>query len=506
MARDPVLDARRLATLRDTGATAPSARGALDDLAELASERLGAPVSLVSLVDDDRQVFAGQAGLDGPLSLVLETPLSHSFCQHVVRADAPLVVADLTQDPVLRENLAVRDMHVRAYAGVPLRVQGATLGALCVLDTTPRAWAPDAVGALTELAGVAEARLAGALRRPGDALTGLLDGEALAARADEALRRAAGDGVVCALAVGVDDVGAVNEALGFHAGDELLRHVAARVKRALTGAAVGRVDGDVFLAICERDATACAERLQAAVAAEPVPVGDESHVPTVRIGIATSEPGAPLTQAELLERARRSLADVRALGALIPTAAREQLAGRAAGAERVRAALPGALARDEMTLLFAPLRRVTDGTLAGLEARLRWDSGSLGHVARGAWLPVAAQSGDVVTIGEWALHEACARFAAWRREGRVGEDVALVVPLCPAQLGPAGLPDVAGACAAAGLPPAALHIRVPPGARTAAFGREILEHLAATGVRLIGAEEDGIVVGEPAAAREVLAA
>jgi GAF domain-containing protein len=94
----------------------------------------------VSLVDDRRQFFKSAVGLHESWASRRETPLTHSFCKFAVGRRAPLVVPDAREDPALRENLAIRDLGVIAYAGVPLVVEDEALGAFCVIDDKPHAW------------------------------------------------------------------------------------------------------------------------------------------------------------------------------------------------------------------------------------------------------------------------------------------------------------------------------------------------------------------------------
>ena len=151
----------RLAALRATALTGPTcgvAALALDRLARLASHLLDVPVALVSLVDDRAQYFPGLHGLGGWAGAARQTPLSHSFCQHVVTTDAPLVVADARTDPRVATNGAVADLGVVAYCGVPIRTEdGHVLGSLCAIDGAPRAWDDRDLAVLRELADAAAA-------------------------------------------------------------------------------------------------------------------------------------------------------------------------------------------------------------------------------------------------------------------------------------------------------------------------------------------------------------
>ncbi len=86
----------------------------LERCARIAQAALAVPVVLVSLVDDHRQFFNIALGLPEPWASARETPLSHSFCQHVVRDGQPLIVMDARSEPRVSENLAVRDLSVLA--------------------------------------------------------------------------------------------------------------------------------------------------------------------------------------------------------------------------------------------------------------------------------------------------------------------------------------------------------------------------------------------------------
>ncbi len=152
---DSLRDPARLAALRRLAVMDTPAEEAFDRLTRLATRILGVPVSLVSLVDDDRQFFKSAHGLPEPWASRRETPLSHSFCQHVVAARTPLVVEDAREHPVVRDNLAIPDIGVVAYAGVPLKTaDGHVLGSLCAIDRQPRAWTDEEVAILADLAGL----------------------------------------------------------------------------------------------------------------------------------------------------------------------------------------------------------------------------------------------------------------------------------------------------------------------------------------------------------------
>ena len=143
---------RRLKALHETRLLDSAAEEAFDRLAQLAAKLLNAPVALISLVDDDRQFFKSCVGLAEPWNSARETPLSHSFCRHALSSAEPLVIEDARTHPLVRDNLAIRDLDVVAYAGVPLiTAAGHALGTLCVIDHQPRSWTADQIETLKTL-------------------------------------------------------------------------------------------------------------------------------------------------------------------------------------------------------------------------------------------------------------------------------------------------------------------------------------------------------------------
>ena len=124
-------------------------------LTELSNRILATPVSLISLVTPSRQFFVSSCGLSEPYCSERETDLSHSFCQHVVKRNEPLVISDARTHPLVKDNLAIPNLNVVAYLGVPLVYQdGTVLGSFCAIDDSAREWTETDLKTLTELASV----------------------------------------------------------------------------------------------------------------------------------------------------------------------------------------------------------------------------------------------------------------------------------------------------------------------------------------------------------------
>ena len=120
-----------------------------DNLTHLAAQICGTNISLVSLVDDQRQWFKSRYGLAAP-----ETPKAFAFCGHAIhQPDQVLIVKDARRDERFHDNPLVTDEpFVIFYAGVPLISQnGYPLGTLCVIDDKPKELTEQQIGALRAL-------------------------------------------------------------------------------------------------------------------------------------------------------------------------------------------------------------------------------------------------------------------------------------------------------------------------------------------------------------------
>ena len=112
-----------------------------DRFTQLVTAILEVSACLFSLVAPDRQFFKSQTGLHEPWSVLRQTPLSHSFCQHVVEKEHSLVVEDARKHPVLKDNPAITSLNIVAYAGFPISTpEGFVLGSFCAIDDKPRKW------------------------------------------------------------------------------------------------------------------------------------------------------------------------------------------------------------------------------------------------------------------------------------------------------------------------------------------------------------------------------
>ena len=148
-------EADRLAALRAMNLLDTEAESVFDDIVEIARYVCGVPISLVSLVDSNRQWFKSIRGLEAT-----GTSREVSFCAHaIMEPDEVMIIPDATDDPVFANNALVTGTpNIRFYAGMPLRAAGGeAVGTLCVIDVVPRDITEEQLTALRQLARVAEA-------------------------------------------------------------------------------------------------------------------------------------------------------------------------------------------------------------------------------------------------------------------------------------------------------------------------------------------------------------
>ena len=293
-----------------------------------------------------------------------------------------------------------------------------------------------------------------------DALTGLpnrvLFRERLGGRLAGTRDRRGG---VAVLACDLDRFKAVNDTYGHPAGDALLKVVADRLRGVVRHAdTIARLGGDEFAIILDgiddrRCVEGIARRLIDAVE-RPVPIGGVVAGVGISIGIALAE--GETDADDLFKKADIALYRAKAEGRntfrhYVP-GMDEALTRRSRLERDLHAALGGT---GGLTMHYQPILRSADGTLCGFEALMRWHHPELGLVPPSEFIPLAEETGRIVALGAFALHEACRAAARWPEELRVAVNVSAL------QLRQPGLEQtVLAVLAGAQLPAARLEIEI----------------------------------------------
>ncbi len=218
------------------------------------------------------------------------------------------------------------------------------------------------------------------------------------------------------LYIDLDHFKRVNDSVGHSAGDQLLTIVAQRLRACVKdGDTVARLGGDEFTIILRNIADPDAARTVAERIIEmlqlPVNIGGRDHYICASIGI-TLFPDDGSSIDDLMRNADTAMYRAKDLGRGCTTFFDPDMSSKPVGPNDT--GLHNALRRREFSLFYQPQFDISSGTLAGVEALLRWQTPREGMLQPGEFVPAAEESGLIVDIGGWVLDAACAQLAAWR--------------------------------------------------------------------------------------------
>ena len=127
-------ESRRLATLKKLQILDTEQEQLFDSITHGVCRVFSVPISLISLIDETRQWFKSNTGLDAR-----QSPRQHAFCRFALNRQTVFIVNDALEDPKFKNNpLVTGSPFFRFYAGAPIIVEGHVMGTLCAIDTKPR--------------------------------------------------------------------------------------------------------------------------------------------------------------------------------------------------------------------------------------------------------------------------------------------------------------------------------------------------------------------------------
>ena len=486
----PADESDRLADLRELGVLDTGVDPDIDSLVDMAALIAGTRIALLSIVEEDEQVFKSSVGLDAE-----RMPRDISFCGHaILDGPGPMVVPDARRDGRFADNpIVVDEPNVVFYAGVPiLTSRGHSIGTLCVLDDEPRELTDRQMAALSRLAGQAagliEARgreVIGRRRVVGhgdalDDLTGLPLRDGLLAHlgADGPMPR-----VSSAIALRVDEVDAAGPRAGLLA-DGALRAIARAILRCVPDTAeVARAFGIFVVVLPGMNGGAARgvvaeirNRLRGAIIVDT----DVSLHVGLTAGLATTLGPAPVSPDDLVGAAEDALRQTGTLG-LTSLVVEGDVGEARARTSAIRQGLGAAVTKGQLVVHYQPIVALPGGEPVGAEALVRWRHPALGLIGPDEFIPFAEDMGIVQEIDRYVMRRALHDFAAGRTPG-----TGISVNLSPVSIR-ASLPDVvASDLREARVRPSSLMIELTERVRLDSDPdvTEVLHALAVSGVRL----------------------
>ncbi|GAB5097618.1 MULTISPECIES: sensor domain-containing phosphodiesterase [unclassified Caballeronia] len=415
----PLDEDARLSTLRSACILDTPPDSVFDDITRLASDIFEVPISLVTLVDKDRQWFKSRVGMH-----VTETARETSFCAHAILAREPMVVLDTHHDDRFHDNpLVTGSPFIRFYAGAPLVTHnGHAVGTLCIIGTTPRAsFGAQERSHLSALANLIAQRI-DTLRSTAcrDRVTGLpnltrfLDDLALRDEQHGVAVHASTQAVlidVCTL----DYINRMVVAIGL----ESINAVAVETTKRLTdalgpGITLYRIGYARYGLVTEASCTGLGRLVDCITGAFERPLAAGVDLPidvtpsigVVRLSDAVNPPDMIAALIFASERARE-------------TQTRAVYYDLEMGRHRNRAfilinSFKDALSTNQLRLVYQPRVRLSDGVCVSAEALVRWRHPQLGEISPGEFIPLVENTALVNALTDWVLTAALRQLAMWQ--------------------------------------------------------------------------------------------
>lgn len=323
-----------------------------------------------------------------------------------------------------------------------------------------------------------------------DELTGLLNRAALQGELARAIKRSnRHQKQFAVMFVDLDRFKHINDTLGHGVGDEMIKTCGERLTALLRDTdVVARFGGDEFVLLMENlssanDAAVLAEKVLACCAESFVIGGRELHVSaSVGVSIYPENGGDAGT---LLKNADTAMYRAKEKGRNTYRFYAAKMNAQSAEQLMLESALRHALERGELEMHYQPKMNLQSQRIVGVEALMRWNHPALGMIPPVQFIPIAEELGLILSMGKWALEQACADAIAWRKHGL--PEVLMSVNLSPRQFESRTLiADIQAALETSGLEPSLLELEITEGAVMAnpAHAAELLRMIRDMGVGL----------------------
>lgn len=432
------------------------------------------PDRLIAIAADS---LSGQEGIS-EVSIWEQESFSHLYLCHTTagKVVAPVVpyeadrfpgdliikgevvsIADWENDPRVADYLHLMDPAIRSSMLVPIGGPREQFGLLSVHSAEPDHFTDQdghfLVSAANVLANAIERNRADESLRHRlhhDPLTDLPNRQLFVERLDTAIRSAReAEGSCAVLFLDIDHFKLINDGIGHHAGDEILREVAPRLASGLRrGDTVARFGGDEFGIVLksvegEDDAREIADRLLDSIS-EPIMFDGVENFITASVGIAIYRAVIDETKLaeDLIQEADAAMYQAKDMGRAQAQVFGKPMRERAVRRLEVERELRKAIEDDQLVVYYQPIVSLRTGKIHAFEALVRWQHPVQGLTGPLDFIPIAEESDLICQIDSWVLGDSLRQMGEWQR--LVGEDRPLIVAVNASsrQIRTSGLPGL----------------------------------------------------------------
>lgn len=394
-----------------------------DQLISLMTLSFNTPIAAISFIDEDRQWFKSETGINKQ-----EVSIADGFCSHTLLNGVSVIEDTHTNDTVKNLPIVNDEPYIRFYAGVAIKSpNGQPIGTCCIMDRRPRQFNDTDIRQLLLFAQLIETQLRNhaellSIKRQAlnstyyDPLTGLPNQSLFIDRLDQALMSVSEGSQINICVVHLCRFAEMNQARGKDWADKVMFYTAIRLRGSLPiSTTVARLEGAklAVFSVEKNDGRSTsnshkglAKRILELCEQEIRVDGSVLHIP-VKLGVS-HYPATGSTPDSLLEQAKSSSKREKTINYYS-----KEYSSETSRRFEVEQHLQHALSENRFHVDYQPIVDIQSGELKSLEALLRLNVEE-GPISPEEFIPIAEDTGLILPVGEWVLRAVCRQIATWR--------------------------------------------------------------------------------------------